>query len=579
MLHSIVTHLTDDTLTSLYAFSVELILVVTLLTILLLRLCSWTENLDAIYVAIVGTIVALFALSPLFPLDITSSPMRMVPIGELPRVEIFTGMLVYDGFSVVIKSILLLFLLLFFTLIKITGVTARADNTDFTTLVLGASLGMCVMASANHMLTVFMGIEMASVPSFVLVAFLRFRRESSEAALKYALYGAGAAGVMLYGISLITGILNTAHLPTMAARLAEMNVAGMSSTETLVLSLAALMTLAGLGYKLSAVPFHLWAPDVFEGATAEVGAFLSVASKAAALALLVRVAVGFASLDAAATPLAVALESPNAEVAVAAELEPLQVAMLQEDAAADAAVTVDSQSRTRDFLGIVLALIAAVTCTFGNLAAFTQTNIKRLLAYSTIAHAGYMMMAVPAAVAVSGSHPALAGKFVAYLSLYILVYLFMNLGAFAIVAFVRDATGSEQIKDYAGMLGRNKTVAVCFALILVSLVGLPPLAGFIGKFAVFASLAQGYQATAQTYLMVLLIVGGLNTAISLYYYLRVVKVMMIDPVGDETPPMSQPIGMLQSGYMWMITAPVVLLIVNWEFLHAWLQSAVGTLVS
>ncbi|MEX0793849.1 MAG: proton-conducting transporter membrane subunit, partial [Pirellulaceae bacterium] len=370
MLHSIVTHLTDDTLTSLYAFSVELVLVVTLLTILLLRLCSWTENLDAIYVAIVGTIVALFALSPLFPLDITASPMRLVPIGELPRVEIFTGMLVYDGFSVVIKSILLLFLLLFFTLVKITGVTARADNTDFTTLVLGASLGMCVMASANHMLTVFMGIEMASVPSFVLVAFLRFRRTSSEAALKYALYGAGAAGVMLYGISLITGILNTAHLPTMAARLAEMNLAGMSSTETLVLSLAALMTLAGLAYKLSAVPFHLWAPDVFEGATAEVGAFLSVASKAAALALLVRVAVGFASLDAAATPLAVALESSNAEVAVAAEVEPLQVAMLQEEAEAapeEAAATVDSQERTRNFLGIVLALVAAVTCTFGNL--------------------------------------------------------------------------------------------------------------------------------------------------------------------------------------------------------------------
>ncbi|MEX2356687.1 MAG: NADH-quinone oxidoreductase subunit N [Pirellulaceae bacterium] len=582
MFHSIVTHLTDDTLISLYAFSVELVLVVTILTILLLRLCRWTENLDAIYVAIVGTIVALFALMPIFPLDITASPMKLVPIGELPRVEIFTGMLVYDGFSVVIKSILLLFLLLFFTLVKITGVTARADNTDFTTLVLGASLGMCVMASANHMLTVFMGIEMASVPSFVLVAFLRFRRTSSEAALKYALYGAGAAGVMLYGISLITGILNTAHLPTMAARLAEMNLAGMSSTETLVLSLAALMTLAGLAYKLSAVPFHLWAPDVFEGATAEVGAFLSVASKAAALALLVRVAVGFASLDAAATPLAVALESSNAEVAVAAEVEPLQVAMLQEEAEAapeEAAATVDSQERTRNFLGIVLALVAAVTCTFGNLAAFTQTNIKRLLAYSTIAHAGYMMMAVPAAVAVSGSHPALAGKFVAYLALYIVVYLFMNLGAFAIVAFVRDATGSEQIQDYAGMLGRNKTVAVCFALILVSLVGLPPLAGFIGKFAVFASLAEGYQATAQTYLMVLLFIGGLNTAISLYYYLRVVKVMLIDSVGDETPPISHPIGMLQSGYMWLLTAPVVLLIVNWEFLHAWLQSAVGTLVS
>ncbi len=174
-------------------------------------------------------------------------------------------------------------------------------------LVLGATLGMCIMATANHLLTIFLGVEMASVPSYALAGMLKGRRQSSEAALKYAVYGAGTAGVMLYGISLLAGVLGSAHLPTMASRLADLYAASNLTAGTqMVLALASLMVLVGLAFKLSAVPFHFWCPDVFEGATAEVNAFLSVASKAAALALLVRVTMAFSYIPSPAQPLAAA---------------------------------------------------------------------------------------------------------------------------------------------------------------------------------------------------------------------------------------------------------------------------------
>ena len=164
----------------------------------------------------------------------------------------------------------------------------------------------------------------------------------------------------------------------------------------------------------------------------------------------------------------------------------------------------------------LIALLALVTCTFGNLAAYSQTNIKRMLAYSTIAHAGYMMMAVPPILELVGVDTTSAQHAVAALAIYLSVYLFMNLGAFAVVAFLRNAMRSESIADYAGLLRRCPGIAICFAVILLSLIGLPPLAGFLGKFAIFAAVADGFQFTSQPYLMALLVGGGLNTAISLF---------------------------------------------------------------
>ena len=187
---------------------------------------------------------------------------------------IFTGLLVQDSFSVVMQTLLMLFALLFVTFTRISGVPNDDDATEFYVMVLGAMIGLCIMVSANQALMVVLGIEMASVPCYVLAGILRHRRASSEAALKYAVFGAAAAGVMLYGISLLTGVLGSAHLPTMVQRLATWLTQpgdAQHRATAVVLALGGLMTLVGLAFKLSAVPFHFWAPDVFEGAPAEVG--------------------------------------------------------------------------------------------------------------------------------------------------------------------------------------------------------------------------------------------------------------------------------------------------------------------
>ncbi|MFP6649023.1 MAG: proton-conducting transporter membrane subunit, partial [Pirellulaceae bacterium] len=218
----------------------------------------------------------------------------------------------------------------------------------------------------------------------------------------------------------------------------------------------------------------------------------------------------------------------------------------------------------RTFIGRLIALIAIITCTFGNLAAYGQTNIKRLLAYSTIAHAGYMMMAIAPVMALVGVDSAAAEQAVAGLIIYIIVYIFMNIGAFAVVAFVRNTIGSEEITDYRGLIQSSPGIAICFTLMLFSLVGLPPLAGFIGKFAIFASLAEGFTTTGQGYLMVLLLAGGINTALSLYYYLRVVKVMIMDEAPDPLPD-SLSLGHSGEGrFVFLLTIPTALLIVAWE---------------
>ena len=284
-------------------------------------------------------------------------------------------------------------------------------------------------------------------PSYALAGLLKSRPRSSEAALKYAVYGAGAAGIMLYGISLLAGVLGSCHLPTMAERLADGIATGALSNRYMVMALGGLMIGVGLAFKLSAFPFHFWCPDVFEGATAEVNAFLSVASKAAALALLVRVAVGFTTLpaksDSAHLPGGIAAVSTSDGQQATFRLASMQT---------DRAEGKDHLAPVRRYLTLLVSLIAAVTCTFGNLAAYGQTNIKRLMAYSTIAHARFIMMPIAAAIALSGSNLAAAREAYCAVPFYVGLYLFMNLGAFAIIAFLRNTTRSEEIADWAGLV-------------------------------------------------------------------------------------------------------------------------------
>ncbi|MBT7729802.1 MAG: NADH-quinone oxidoreductase subunit N [Planctomycetaceae bacterium] len=482
-------------------FRPELCFVATIVLLLLCRMLPLLRYVDSGGIALGGVCFAAWFAYVDF-IGIESQVGESMLSTSAIRQELFGGLLVFDSFTAFLRLVLAGFLILYIAMTKLSGIPDREDGADFYSLVLGSSLGMCLMVSANNLLMVFMAVEMASVPSYVLAGMLKGRPASSEAALKYAVYGAGTAGVMLYGISLISGVLGTLVLPDISYEISRVLAAGGTSGSTMVLCLGGLMLSVGLAFKLSAVPFHFWCPDVFEGAAAEVGAFLSVASKAAAIALLVRVAFAFS------------MPASGAAVGISGNVAAL--------------------ADSRHFVVYVIGLLAAVTCTFGNLAAYGQTNMKRLLAYSTIAHAGYLMMAVAAAVAMLAISPEGARDAVTAVAFYLATYLFMNLGAFGIVAFLRNRLKSEEISAYAGLIRVNPGVVVAMAVVLVSLIGLPPLAGFVAKFLVFSSLVDAITTGAESPLMLsLLAIGGLNTVISLFYYLRVLKVMTFDPVPED----------------------------------------------
>ncbi|MFM7290405.1 MAG: NADH-quinone oxidoreductase subunit N [Planctomycetia bacterium] len=541
-LGSLITGSLNDTLAvSLPLFRTELCLAATIVLVLLCRMLPALRRLDAGLVALGGVAFGLWY---------AWNDLRFVPVAGVAggvgamRQELFGGLLVFDSLTAYIRFLLMGFLALYIPFTKVSGIPDHEDGADFYTLVLGATLGMCLMASANHLLMVFMAVEMASVPSYALAGLLKGRKASSEAALKYAVYGAGAAGIMLYGISLMAGLLGTCHMPSMATEIARVVDAGTAGGSVMVLALGGLMVAVGLAFKLSAVPFHFWCPDVFEGAAAEIGGFLSVASKAAAVALLLRVCFGLGV-------------SPTEGGAAAANLS------------ASTLWSAGGLGSTRHFIVYLVGLMAAVTCTLGNLAAYGQTNMKRLLAYSTIAHAGYLMMAVAAAVALVGVDPAAAREAVAAVAFYLATYLFMNLGAFAIVALLRNKLRSEEIDAYAGLVRSSPGIVVATAVVLVSLIGLPPLAGFVAKFLVFSSLVQAVAAGAERPLMlVLLVVGGLNTVISLFYYMRVLKVMTFDPPPADRPGGEFSLVSLPGAVITALVVPVVILGVFWSGLYA-----------
>lgn len=559
----------DTVRTSLPLFKPELALCGTIVVLLLVRVFKGGEYVPSFLLALVGTVTALVMALP---------DDGFVSWQLIERQEIFSKMLVYDTLTAFIRVFLLFFAVLFIILSRLTGIADAKDGQDYYALVLGSTLGMCLMASSNHLLMLFMSVEMASVPSYVLAGIVKGRQRSSEAALKYAVYGAGTAGVMLYGISLLAGVLGTVHIPTMAIQLAGLDIPNLLTTgegrlTVMVLVLGGLMLGVGLAFKLSAVPFHFWCPDVFEGASAEVDAFLSVASKSAALVLLLRVGIGLGMAptdvsDAVASARAPAItvsasQSGTIENAVLA----LQVATPNESTD----VGGGPLAPVRRFFVILVSLVAVVTCTFGNLAAYGQTNIKRMFAYSTIAHAGFMMMAVAAAVALAGRDTDEAKTAVSALLLYIAIYLFMNLAAFAIVAFLRNAMHSEQIADYAGLVRSAPMIAVMMTAVLVSLIGLPPLAGFWPKLRVLQAL---YMAGGPLMIGVL-VVAALNTAISLVYYLRVAKVMCIDPEPDSRGAVS--LGFLPAAYTFAVAVPVILLGIMPDQVAAWTDLAVSRL--
>jgi NADH-quinone oxidoreductase subunit N len=502
---------TSKLLEDLVFFLPEALLCGAIVVMLLIRLGPGRAHMGGLAAA--ATVVALFIAGYLW-VDMTNG-----------QIDCFANMLVTDPMTRFARFIILGAALLTIVLTLITGIPDREDSGDFHVLLLGGTLGMLLMASANHLLMAYIAVEMASLPSYALAGFLKGKRQGSEAALKYVVYGGGASGVMLFGISLLAGRFGTGFLGspahpglTQGYTLALAVQAGGHADPILVLG--TLLILVGLAFKLSAVPFHFWCPDVFEGAAAEVAAFLSVASKAGAFVLTAR--------------LVLSMTVPEAGVGV--------VAM---------------------FFGPPLAFLAAVTATFGNLAAYPQTNLKRLLAYSTIAHAGYMLMGLSTANA----------EGVSAVLFYLATYVFMNLGAFAVVAFLRNQTGSEDLSSYRGLVYRSPWAVTLLGVFLLSLLGIPPLVGFMAKFQIFAAVFHAGQTAPTAWLSnvyyALLVIGGINTALSAVYYVRVLKVMILDKSLDEVEgraPVPVRIPGLATAYAGFLAAVVIGLGVAWNFL-------------
>jgi len=357
----------------------------------------------------------------------------------------------------------------------------RQDPVEFFVLFVGSAFGMALMVSTTNLLMIILAIEMASLPSYAITAFRKQNSLAAEASLKYVLFGSITSAIMIYGASLLYGYFGTLDVTTLSAGIAQAyNETSGGSTVFVTTALVAFVV--GIGFKVSAVPFHFWCPDVFQGASIEVTTWLSVASKAAGLGLLLRVITVLVNGNSFVTP------------------------------------------QTLNYMAQAIAVMAAITCTVGNLSAFRQTNLKRLLAFSSIAHAGYMLMAAailwrPADGMEATTHPA----FSAILS-YIIIYMLMNIGAFGIVAMVYWATGSESIEEMSGMIRRNKLIALCMIVLLFSLVGLPPFGGFIAKYFLLFAVWEGG-------LYWLVIIAVLNTLISLYYYARVARTMVFTDSG------------------------------------------------
>jgi NADH-quinone oxidoreductase subunit N len=397
----------------------------------------------------------------------------LIPVADA-HVQISHGLIAVDRFALFFKVIFLgsaaLTVLMSVRYLEVEG--TRAGEYYF--LILCATLGMMFMAGGTDLITLFVGLETMAIAFYILAGFLKPSRRSNEAAVKYFLLGAFSLGILLYGMSLLYGLSGTTNLRSIATALS-----GQDRDPRLVL--AVILVVAGMGFKIAAVPFHMWAPDVYEGAPTPITGFLSVGSKAASFAMLLRIFV----------------ESlPSMRVSAAAGMAGPAIGW-----------------------STMFYILAVVSMTVGNFAALTQSNLKRMLAYSSIAHAGYLLIGV-----VAGT----ARGYTAML-IYLFVYAFMQIGAFAVLAMLRrtDSIGDE-LKDLNGLYFRNPFAAIAMLLFMLSLGGIPPTAGFMGKFWLFsAAIDSGYVWLA--------VIGVLNSAISLYYYIRLVVFMYLkkETMGSE----------------------------------------------
>ena len=389
------------------------------------------------------------------------------------------GMVTVDSLGAFFKLLVIIssiFIILFsLTSDEIKKVFDR--HGEYYTLLFGMILGMFFMISASDLILIYLSVELLSLSSYVLAGFIKLRERSTEASLKYLIYGAVSSGIMLFGISILYGITGTTNLYVINSLIQGPQV------NLIALSFAVLLIFTGIGFKISAAPFHFWTPDVYEGSPITITAFLSVASKAAGFALLIRF------------------------------IKTAFVSYINTDGYWQLINVFDWKS--------LIVFISIITMTLGNFSALWQDNLKRMLAYSSIAHAGYLLLGL----AVFSNQGLMA------ILIYFAVYLLMNLGAFLIVMLIANRTGSENINDYDGLGYTSPFLGVALAIFLVSLTGLPPTAGFIGKLYLFIALVDAK-------MIVVAIIALLNTVVSLYYYVRVLKHMFLTKPAVEPPTVS-----------------------------------------
>jgi NADH-quinone oxidoreductase subunit N len=424
-----------------------------------------------------------------------------IRLADAPEGSLFSGMLALDPFGLLCRLIFIATAIIVALLVVPSRELAGVHRSELFMFLVGATLAMMWMATSINLLMIYLALETVSIASYVMVGYLRRERLSNEASLKYILFGAVSTGAMLYGMSFIFGLTGSLDLYEIRQALGS---TGALADAGPALLFSVVLVLAGIGFKTAAVPFHFWCPDVYTGAPTPVTAFLSVGPKVAGFAVLIRFFfIGMA-------------EPVGQETFLTFQM----------------VGGVDWQK--------ILIVLSVATMSLGNVAALLQTNLKRLLAYSSIAHAGYILMGAAA----------LSGKGIQAMLAYMVIYLFMNLGAFLVVIAIYDNIGSFELRDYAGFWRRSPRLTVATGIFLLSLMGIPPFAGFLAKFYIFAAVIRaelGWFA----------VIGVLNAAVAVYYYMKILIVMILG--GEETPvPHAVELHPIYSGLLFVLLVPNII---------------------
>ncbi|MBM3288116.1 MAG: NADH-quinone oxidoreductase subunit N [Candidatus Eisenbacteria bacterium] len=500
-----------DTVASVRWFVPEIVLFVAFTLAILADLSTDRPgSLRAAWTVLLGLLAALVA---------TISSMGGSLPGDAKGLLLFRGAAAFDPLGSYFKLLFLVATIFVVVLAMRSRDFGRRRMGEFYALLLAVAAGLFLMAGSAHLLMLYLSLEFVSYLSYVLVGYVKEDRRASEASLKYVLYGSVSSGAMIFGLSILYGLTGEMNLLKVGQVLATR-----AGAEPAIL-VSSFLVLAGIGYKIAAVPFHFWCPDVYEGAATPVTAFLSVAPKAAGFAMLCRFTYHVFGVN--MSPVLGAVDWP-----------------------------------------MVLAVVSALTMTLGNVIAIQQSNIKRMLAYSSIAHAGYLLMGLASVDRLSGTTSERGFFGVLF---YLAVYLFMNLGAFAVVLALREKVADEErIENYRGLGRRAPLLAVTMAIFLFSLTGIPPFAGFVGKFFLFA-------AVIDSGLYWLAIVGILNSVFALYYYARVLKAMYLEGSTDPASMPSISISRSHSVLLVLLAGPTLLLGIFWGPLASLVSDSVSYL--